>query len=127
MSTSLTTSHQNERWELGDQVWSRNPTTGAFDLADYRGLGAAPATFNPLDLATLVGARVSFDEADRGASRSHSTPGRSSFLPSPVERCLNRLSPIWIRGCRLSAAMVPLPTSRKGWDGQPFAWRCGHR
>ncbi|CAN7419620.1 hypothetical protein LJR084_002745 [Variovorax sp. LjRoot84] len=81
MSTSLTTSHQNERWELGDQVWSRNPTTGAFDLADYRGLGAAPATFNPLDLATLVGARVSFDEADRGGKPVALYPGAFKFSP----------------------------------------------
>jgi hypothetical protein len=65
MSTPLASSLRNERWELGDQAWSRNPTTGSFDLADYRGFDAAPGICDPLDLAALVGARVSLDEADR--------------------------------------------------------------
>jgi hypothetical protein len=81
MSASLTSSHQNERWELGDQAWSRNPTTGAFDLADFRGLGAAPAAYNPLDLAALVGARVSFDGADRGTRPIALYPGAFKFSP----------------------------------------------
>jgi hypothetical protein len=81
MSTSLTSSQQNERWEVGDQVWSRNPTTGAFDLADYRGLGAPPAAHNPLDLATLIGARVSIDGADRGGKPVALYPGAFKFSP----------------------------------------------
>ncbi|RZL89432.1 MAG: hypothetical protein EOP82_19795 [Variovorax sp.] len=66
---------------MGDQIWSRNPTTGAFALLDYRGLGAPPAAHNPLDLATLIGARVSIDGPDRGASRVALYPGEFEFSP----------------------------------------------
>jgi hypothetical protein len=66
---------------MGDQVWSRNPTTGAFDLADYRGLGAAPPGCNLLDLASLVGARVCGDAADRGSKPVALYPGAFRFSP----------------------------------------------
>lgn len=78
MSTSLTLS---ERWEVGDEIWSRDPTTGAFDLADYRGLGAPSASANPLDFAALIGARVSIDEADRGEQPFALYPGAFRFSP----------------------------------------------
>lgn len=56
--------------------------TGAFDLVDYRGLGAPPAACDPLDLATLVGARVSTDGADRGGKRVALFPGTFKFSPA---------------------------------------------
>lgn len=81
MSASLTSSLQNERWELGDEAWSRDPATGAFDLVDFRGLGTASPACNPLDLATLVGARVSVDAADRGTRPVALFPGTFGFSP----------------------------------------------
>src|SRR4051812_5469778 len=79
--SSLVPSQSNERWEVGDQIWSRNPANGAFDLVDYRGLGAALDNQDPLDWATLVGARVSFDDADRGARPVALFPGEFRFSP----------------------------------------------
>ena len=80
-SASLTPSHSSERWELGDQVWSRNLATGAFDLVDFRGLGAPPSAYDLRDLATLVGARVSAGGADREAKPVALYPGTFKFSP----------------------------------------------
>lgn len=66
---------------MGDQIWSRDPATGAFDLADYKGLGAPPASYDPLDLAALVGARVSIEGADRGDEPVALYPGAFRFSP----------------------------------------------
>jgi hypothetical protein len=81
MSASLTSSSQNEFWEVGDQEWTRNLETGAFDLTDYRGMGAPSVAFSPIDLAKLVGARVSVDEADRGSRSVALYPGAFKFSP----------------------------------------------
>ena len=81
MSTWLASALQIEHWAVGDQTWSRNPTTGAFELADYKGWGAPPAACDPLDLATLVGARVSVDGADRAGKPVALYPGAFKFSP----------------------------------------------
>ncbi len=66
---------------MGDQIWSRDPATGAFDLADYKGLGAPPPACNPFDLATLVGARVSIEAKDGIAGPVALYPGTFKFSP----------------------------------------------
>ena len=66
---------------MGDQEWARNLETGAFDLTDYRGMGPPSASYSPLDLAGLVGARVSVDEADRGSRSVALYPGAFKFSP----------------------------------------------
>lgn len=81
MSTWLTSTLQSERWAVGDQTWSRNPTTGVFELADYKGWGAPPPACDPLDLAPLVGARVSVDGADRAGQPVALYPGAFKFSP----------------------------------------------
>lgn len=81
MSTWLASALQIEHWAVGDQTWSRNPTTGAFELADYKGWGAPPAASDPLDLASLVGARVSTDVADRAGKPIALYPGAFKFSP----------------------------------------------
>ena len=81
MSTWLASALQIEHWTVGDQTWSRNPATGAFELADYKGWGAPPAACDPLDLATLVGARVSVDGADRAGKSVALYPGAFKFSP----------------------------------------------
>ncbi|OUL97969.1 hypothetical protein A8M77_33985 [Variovorax sp. JS1663] len=73
---------QNERWAVGDQIWSRDPATGAFDLADYKGLGAPPPACNPFDLAPLVGARVSIESAAGVAGPVALYPGAFRFSPA---------------------------------------------
>ena len=67
---------------MGDQIWSRDPATGLFDLADYKGLGAPPPACDPLDLAALVGARVSVEDAAGSASRAALYPGAFRFSPA---------------------------------------------
>ncbi|GAA4350177.1 hypothetical protein GCM10023165_37510 [Variovorax defluvii] len=67
---------------MGDQIWSRDPATGAFDLADYKGLGAPPPACNPFDLAPLVGARVSIEGAQGVAGPVALYPGAFRFSPS---------------------------------------------
>ena len=81
MSTWLASALQIEHWAVGDQTWSRNPTTGAFELADYKGRGAPPGACDPRDLATLVGARVSVDGADRAGKPVALYPGAFKFSP----------------------------------------------
>jgi hypothetical protein len=81
MSTWLASALQIEHWVVGDQTWSRNPSTGTFELADYKGWGAPPSSCDPLDLATLVGARVSADGADRAGKPVALYPGAFKFSP----------------------------------------------
>jgi hypothetical protein len=81
MSTWLTSARQGERWAVGDQTWSRNPSTGVFELADYKGWGAPAPACDPLDLAPLVGARVSVDGADRAGDSVALYPGAFKFSP----------------------------------------------
>ncbi|VTU21133.1 hypothetical protein H6CHR_01528 [Variovorax sp. PBL-H6] len=81
MSTWLTSALQREHWAIGDQTWSRNPATGVFELADYKGWGAPPQACDPLDLAPLVGARVSVDGADRAGKSVALYPGPFKFSP----------------------------------------------
>lgn len=71
----------NAIWELGDERWSQNLETGAFHLVDFRGLGTPTKVYHAEDVATLTGARVSVDAADRGSRAAALYPGRFKFSP----------------------------------------------
>ena len=131
---ALTWSQRSERWEIDDQVWSRDPATGAFDLADHRGLGAPPATCHPLDLAPLIGARVSNDPDDRRDRPAALYPAAFEFspitgqpLPAPAASHMESWLPpfggdrAWAempQGLRLTAARLALPPT-PDLDAQP--------
>ena len=112
MSTWLTSALHSERWAVGDQTWSRNPTTGVFELADYKGWGAPPPACDPLDLAPLVGARVSVDGADRAGQPVALYPGTFKFSPVtgkalPAPSAASRGTWLPPFGCDSSAADSP--------------------
>ncbi|VWX62383.1 conserved hypothetical protein [Burkholderiales bacterium 8X] len=80
--SSLHSSFQEfESWEVDDELWLRDPQTGAFHLSDYKGLGAPPSAHHPLDLAELIGARISTDDGDRGAQPAALYPRSFAFSP----------------------------------------------
>ena len=127
MSSWLNSARQSEPWTVGDQTWLRNPATGAFDLADYKGWGAPPAACDPLDFATLVGARISVDGADLAGKLVALYPGAFKFSPItgkalPPPSIAHRDT--WLppfggdasaeasaQGLRLTAAPISLPST----------------
>jgi hypothetical protein len=82
MATTMLSQREKESWDLGDQLWARDPSTGVFDLLDFRQLGPADGAAHPLDWAGLVGARLSLDPADCADRPLALFPGEFRYSPA---------------------------------------------
>ncbi|HZF83496.1 MAG TPA: hypothetical protein VE084_08350 [Burkholderiaceae bacterium] len=127
MATTVLSERENESWDLGDQRWSRDPATGAFELLGYRQLGTPGAAADPLDWAGLVGARLSHDPADCAGRPLALFPGEFRYSPTtghPLAAAPHRGTEVWLppfggerdgaqrlQGLRLTAARLSLPGS----------------
>ena len=127
MATTVLSERENESWDLGDQLWSRDPATGAFELLDYRQLGTPSAAADPLDWAGLVGARLSQDPADCAGRPLALFPGEFRYSPAtghPLTPAPHLGTEVWLppyggerdgtqrlQGLRLTSARLSLPGS----------------
>lgn len=127
MATTVLSERENESWDLGDQRWSRDPATGAFELLGYRQLGTPGAAADPLDWAGLVGARLSHDPADCAGRPLALFPSEFRYSPTtghPLAAAPHRGTEVWLppfggerdgaqrlQGLRLTAARLSLPGS----------------
>ncbi|MDI3382662.1 hypothetical protein ACFPPF_15855 [Xenophilus aerolatus] len=125
MATTMLSERENESWDLGDQLWARDPATGAFELLGYRQLGTAAAATHPLDWAGLVGARLSHDPADCAGRPLALFPGEFRYSPAtgqPLTPAPHLGSEVWLppfggerdgtqrlQGLRLTSARLSLP------------------
>ena len=99
MATTVLSERENESWDLGDQRWSRDPATGAFELLGYRQLGTPGAAADPLDWAGLVGARLSHDPADCAGRPLALFPGEFRYSPTtgqPLAAAPHRGTEVWL-------------------------------
>ncbi|MDN4590133.1 hypothetical protein DBA29_16695 [Xenophilus aerolatus] len=124
MATTMLSERENESWDLGDQLWARDPATGVFELLGYRQLGTASAAVHPLDWAGLVGARLSHDPADCVGRPLALFPGEFRYSPAtghPLAAAPHLGSDVWLppfggerggaqrlQGLRLTSARLSL-------------------
>jgi hypothetical protein len=125
MATATLSERANESWDLGDELWARDPVTGAFELRDHRRLGPPDATVHPLDWAGLVAARLSHDPADCAGRPVALFPGEFRHSPStglPLAPVPHLGTAVWLppfggehgstqrlQGLRLTSARLALP------------------
>lgn len=128
MATTVLSARESECWDFGDQRWSRDPATGAFDLLGYRALGTAAPGADPLDWAGLVGARLSHDPTDCGGRPLALFPGAFAYSPAtgqPLNPAPTLGTARWLppfggesdgtqrlQGLRLTSARLSLPPGR---------------